>query len=1223
MALAGLVLGLGGAVFGGVVGGPTGAQIGFLAGSLLGTVLFPEKTKGPRLDDLKVMTSGYGLNVKVIFGTLRTAGNVFWAEDIEEDVDSRRTGLFGPKVKEYKYFLTFAVGICEGPMDAVLRIWANGDLIYDKRAGERAIKLKGLSFTFYPGSETQAVDPLIDAEVTARLGAGYTPAYRGLCYIVFNRFPLAEYSNQVPNIEIEIAQSTSEAAPGTLVDTGTTLPGGALTTALNTFFAVDWNRQYAYAADTTGTISTTGVRRINLETMEEDRQMTSENALVQTLDGGTCVPRGPVCCLPSGRLLMQIGTATGTNREPWVVLDGTALRETARWGAADASLNFSQNGFALCEQVAAFGAYGQEGLQDWAICRSTNGQFGILYASPRGAFGADSGALAGIWNSDQHLPDEVITEVWSVAGGRATPGYGECYAITGPTYAAPSSTAIKLWRIRVPAAPPPEDTWFTILAAATNPATGILASMQKSITTFSKSKVVTLTVADLVPGETTLDQAGKQMVWDEADNTVMFHVRATSDGQDYIVKVDPADGDVLWRAPVANAPDDRGTWNASRVQNDRFGYVATTGRGTLIDTRTGEVLVDNVDFGVTLATGALGAYDSRLDQFVGRAASDSFVWARYYFSATSSAPVPVSDIITAICARCGLESTDIDVTDLTDDTVFGYGLSNQTTGREAISPLALGYFFDGVESDHLLKFVERGAAAVRTIDTEDMIPDSQGYKLTESRTQDVELPVRLSISYFDIARDYDVGTQSRRRIIEPSPAAYGENQTELQFPVATTATFAKRITDKALYATWSERRAYGGRLPWKHLDLDPTDVITITHETETLERVRLSDVDTSNRLEIEIGALRETPGQYTSAIDADAGTFENPGEGSTLTHLILLDSPLLNDVDEQRARGGAPLYYLMGGYGAPGWRAGALYASDEFNLSSFDIAGRVTTEMTWGVTINALGDPASPHATDEDNDLIVRLTTGGPLVSITQAAMLAGGNRAALVKLNGEVEVIRFRDVTANADGTYTLAGILRGRRGTDTMAYGHEPGETFVLIPDDGENVYTDYVPIPVANLNSYRFYRGVGDRQFFEDSELTAHSHLLRGLMPYAPENIHAYYGASNSVDITWVRRDRLGADIILDDFGGDVELNEDSEEYEIEIYDAPGGTLVRTVTGLTTPTWNYSSANQATDGFTAPVASLTLKVFQISQDLRGTDPSPAGRGFARERTVDTETP
>jgi len=520
-----------------------------------------------------------------------------------------------------------------------------------------------------------------------------------------------------------------------------------------------------------------------------------------------------------------------------------------------------------------------------------------------------------------------------------------------------------------------------------------------------------------------------------------------------------------------------------------------------------------------------------------------------------------------------------------------------------------------VESDHKLKFNERGSAVVRTIDAEDMIPDAQGYRITESRQQDVELPTRLSMSYINIARDYEVNTHVARRIIEPAPTVYGENQADIQFPVTTTEIFAKRATEKALYSAWIERRGYGLKLPWKHLDLDPTDVISVTIESETIGRMRLSSVDISNRLEIEAGALRETEGQYTSTANADPGTYAPPGVGSTLTHLLLLDCPLLNDVDEQRQRNGAPLYYLMGGYGTTGWRAAALYASDSFNLSSFDIAGRVTEEMTWGSAVNALGDPATPHATDEDNTLTVILTTGGPLASVTQAQMLEGANRAALIHRDGQVEIIHFRDVTLNADGSYDLDGLLRGRRGTDTMCYGHRTGDVFVLLPDEEGIIRADYIPIPLDTLAEQRFYRGVGDRQFFEDSELTVHTHYLRGLMPYAPVNIHAYYGASSSIDIEWVRRDRLGSDLILDDFGGDVEINEDSELYEIDIYDAPGGTVVRTVTGLTSPTYNYTSAQQATDGFSAPVASLTLKIYQISGQV--------DRGFSIETTVDTETP
>ena len=85
------------------------------------------------------------------------------------------------------------------------------------------------------------------------------------------------------------------------------------------------------------------------------------------------------------------------------------------------------------------------------------------------------------------------------------------------------------------------------------------------------------------------------------------------------------------------------------------------------------------------------------------------------------------------------------------------------------------------------------------------------------------------------------------------------------------------------------------------------------------------------------------------------------------------------------------------------------------------------------------------------------------------------------------------------------------------------------------------------------------------------------------------------------------------MLQDGTGGIPLNEDTEEYEIEIFDMPGGSIVRTVTGLVTPAFTYTSGAQTTDGFSPPLASLTYKVYQISAQV--------GRGFSREITVDVE--
>ncbi len=129
-----------------------------------------------------------------------------------------------------------------------------------------------------------------------------------------------------------------------------------------------------------------------------------------------------------------------------------------------------------------------------------------------------------------------------------------------------------------------------------------------------------------------------------------------------------------------------------------------------------------------------------------------------------------------------------------------------------------------------------------------------------------------------------------------------------------------------------------------------------------------------------------------------------------------------------------------------------------------------------------LGSPTSPFATDEVNSLTVFMTTGGErLESVTQDAMLNGANAALLLKANGEPEIIQFRDVSLNPDGSYTLSGLLRGRRGTDVFVDGHEAGELFVLL--DADDIET--LVVPLGDLGLSRSWRAVGFGSLFEDAE------------------------------------------------------------------------------------------------------------------------------------------
>ena len=215
------------------IGGPLGGFIG----SILGAAVFAPSlpgVEGPRADDLQITSSTAGKRIPYIAGQFPTDGNIIWGRDIEEVATTRRVGgsLFsrGQRVTEYAYFVTCAVSLCEGPIDAVVRIWAYGKVIYDLRP-EATIRAEleaafpelnpaeitqaileryeandemDAVMTVYNGTDSQAADPAI-AGVE---GAANTPAFRGQAYVVFNRLPLEQfgYGARVPQFRFEVCR---------------------------------------------------------------------------------------------------------------------------------------------------------------------------------------------------------------------------------------------------------------------------------------------------------------------------------------------------------------------------------------------------------------------------------------------------------------------------------------------------------------------------------------------------------------------------------------------------------------------------------------------------------------------------------------------------------------------------------------------------------------------------------------------------------------------------------------------------------------------------------------------------------------------------------------------------------------------------------------------------------------------------------------------------------
>ena len=182
---------------GSAIGGPLGGTIGALVGRQIDTMIFkPAGREGPRLAELKVTTSSYGMPLPRHFGRMRVAGQIIWSTDLTEHREKQSSGKGSPTVTNYTYTASFAVALGSRPIGAIGRIWADGKLL---RGAAGDMKVGG-TFRLHTGSGNQAADSLL----AAAEGAARCPAYRGTAYAVFEDLQLADFGNRLPNLSFEV-----------------------------------------------------------------------------------------------------------------------------------------------------------------------------------------------------------------------------------------------------------------------------------------------------------------------------------------------------------------------------------------------------------------------------------------------------------------------------------------------------------------------------------------------------------------------------------------------------------------------------------------------------------------------------------------------------------------------------------------------------------------------------------------------------------------------------------------------------------------------------------------------------------------------------------------------------------------------------------------------------------------------------------------------------------
>lgn len=1106
--MASLVLGVAGAAIGSFFG-PLGTSIGWAIGSAVGGMLFSDQPdqQGPRLTDLKIQNSSYGVGIPIGYGTDRISGNVIWTTDLVE-TEHKSGGKGGaPEVTTYSYSVSFAVELCQtsfidgngtlvnNPIKGISRIWADGRLIYGPGSPGNAYP-----FTIYYGTEDQEPDPTIEAEE----GAGNVPAFRGYAYVVFDALQLQEFGNRVPNFTWEV------------------IFDGDVTLEIYSAWPVDFeypinNSAYSFAMSLNGVDSISSPGNLVLHRYRSGQDY-----------GGVGFP----------------GDFELSYERREYNLHGELISDT---GEVNQAVLYNVNGWRVFGSMNSGIAY-------------TRGQITLSCSGCDDGFPTSRTANTFAW-----YKDGVMTY---------TPYEGATCPLCAVALA--SGVAVAELGLSITSSP---ILWGEYVYAC------------------GGNNIDTLWVRRWPTEDGGVYTADHDCSFNLRDYT---HDGADGEGFDLVVG---DDGFLYCSTSYSGGafpdPEVIGGWGTKLLRFDRELNLVRVWLDQLgtSDVDPGKLPVPSLSSFTIYRGYFIGYYSAgyyaigvanfimwRMDPGSSALIFQDEIRAPAMFDgnspATGSPVTPIvyiqngyaayrggilkldaggitlGEIVANVSRRMGYDSTEYDVSELTD-IVKGYTLAERMSGRAAIDTLRPAYQFGAVESNQTVKFRKWTGEVDATIPDDDLgarPADEDPVEIFEvTRALESELPQQVDVVFKNIDLDYQEGNQLRQREVTSS-----ELHTTVSVPVVLTDAEALEIADVLLHNAWVERDRFKTQLPRKWSHLEPTDVLAIKGRS-----MRITTKEEVGYTHIPLEGLATSTGVFITAPVATGGIgfVPQPVPVPNATDLLLLDLPLITDVDFDNG-----FYAAVTGHRSGAWPGASILKSIDGGVNYSAIAG-VSTPVSQGRATTTLGDFTDGNVFDEINSVTVRLSPGSPeLSSSNELGLLNGANMAALYTDDG-YEIFQYRDAALVGTRTYTLTGLLRGRRGTEWAIAGHAFDDIFVALPAFNlEGLGSE--------IGQEREYKAITTGQPATTGIVKEFTNTAIALRPYAPVLLGGGRNAANDVILTWVRRTRIGGAWV--DYA-DSPLSEDSESYALNFYDDSSYTNLVYSAGAVTQTYTLTAAEQ----------------------------------------------
>lgn len=541
---------------------------------------------------------------------------------------------------------------------------------------------------------------------------------------------------------------------------------------------------------------------------------------------------------------------------------------------------------------------------------------------------------------------------------------------------------------------------------------------------------------------------------------------------------------------------------------------------------------------------------------------------------------PLDWILGDLCAAAGVDRYDTSRILGPSTLVPGVVADGPISPRDLLEQIGDSLQIDAHESGGSLVFASRAQAETIAISLDDLVMESAedvGYSL--SRAQETDLPGALTLSFVDPYRSYDAGSIRERKGVGNS-----QNVASVSAPLILDPGYAKALARAMLAQLWQARDAATVKLPPSFSRVEPGDCIAFDVGEAAPLNFRVSRVDRGDFLSLELVGFDPASARFGSA-SAGADALSKPAKR-------VFGSPIVEILDLPLATGNEPQPWAprVAAFASP-WAPVNVYRTVS---GSNTLVATVTASTMMGEIVDG-GFYSGPRSVwDYGNALYVQFYGDAQLLSQSDDQVFDGANAVAVKSSSGDWEIVQFAQAELLATNKYKLSKLLRARQGTEAGMADPVPigSRVVVLTPATLATLGIGVDQIGQALTLRIGPARDDPGAASYFDYAVTPKG---VGLRPWSASQLSGARQTSGDVVFSWARRTRYGGDAWEPP---DVPLNEQSEAYDLEILDWSGNVL-RSVSGLTAPTWIYALADQTTD-WGGPQNAYPVRVYQISGQI-----------------------